>query len=101
MKRTLGLMTGLILLAGAGLASAQDVVIVPEQEVVIREYVIAHPVEPVPVIDGIEVGQVIPPEVVLYPIEAPDMTYSYSYVVMDDRTLIVEPQTRQIVRIIE
>ncbi|WP_245415836.1 MULTISPECIES: DUF1236 domain-containing protein [Mesorhizobium] len=66
---------------------------------VIREYVIAHPVEPIEAIDGVAVGQRLPPEVTLAPIEAPDMTYGY--VVMGDHTLIVDPETREIVQIIE
>lgn len=99
MKRMVGLMAGAMLLAGASMAAAQDVIIQPEQQVVIREYVIAHPVESVEVIDGAAIGQRLPPEVVLYPIESPDMTYGY--VVMGDQTLIVDPETRQIVQIIE
>jgi len=99
MKRIVGMLAGSFLMAGIGFASAQDVLIAPDQQIVIREYVIAHPVEPVAPIDGIAIGQVVPPEVVLYPIEGPDMTYGY--VVMDNQTLIVDPGTRQIIQIIE
>ena len=99
MIRTFGLAAGAMLLAGITAASAQDVVIAPDQQVVIREYVIAHPVEPAQVIDGVHVGQQLPPEVTLYPLDSPDM--SYSYVVMNDHTLIVDPPTREIVQILD
>src|SRR5688572_15674743 len=45
MKRQVtALAAGLFLLAGAGAAAAQDVVIAPEQETVIREYVKKKPI---------------------------------------------------------
>lgn len=99
MKRRVNLLAGVILLAASGTALAQEVIIAPEQQVIIREYVIANPVEPIPMIDGVAVGQLVPPEVVLYPIDS--SAFSYSYVVMDGQTLIVEPETRQIVQILE
>lgn len=97
MKRVIGLIAGSFLMVGV--VSAQEVLIAPDQQVVIREYVIAHPVEPVGPIDGIAVGQQLPPEVMVYPIDSPDMRYGY--VVMDNHTLIVDPETRQIVQIID
>lgn len=90
-----------LMLAGAGVAAAQDVVIVPEQETVIREYVVRHPVDPIDVPQGVEIidGSVLPETVELYPIDEPDM--NYRYVIVDGRTVLVEPETRRIVRVLE
>jgi hypothetical protein len=88
--------TTLTLLAGASFASAQAVVIEPEQEVVIREYVRERPLASID-LPGVElnIGSTIPREVELY--EVPDV--DYEYVVVDNRTVLVEPGTRRIVRI--
>jgi hypothetical protein len=88
--------TALTLLAGASFASAQAVVIEPEQEVVIREYVRERPLASID-LPGVElnIGSTIPREVELY--EVPDV--DYEYVVVDNRTVLVEPGTRRIVRI--
>ncbi|MCT7378689.1 DUF1236 domain-containing protein [Chelativorans salis] len=85
----------------AGTAAAQDIVISPEQETVIREYVIANPVEPVQPPPGvsIEVGTALPDTIQLRPLEVPDVTYHY--VILEGRTVLVEPQTREIVYVIE
>jgi hypothetical protein len=91
--------TGLILLAGVSAASAQDTVIIqPEQEVVIREYVQKKPLASID-LPGVElnIGSTVPEEVELRAVEVPDM--SYEYVVVDNRTVLVEPGTRRIVQI--
>ena len=92
--------TGLILLAGVSLASAQAVVIEPQQEVVIKEYVKKKPLASIN-LPGVElnIGSTVPEEVELHAVEVPDV--QYQYVVVDNRTVLVEPGTRRIVRIIE
>lgn len=90
--------TGLALLAGVSFASAQTVVIQPEQEVVIKEYVQKRPLASID-LPGVElnIGSTVPDEVELHAVEVPDM--SYEYVVVDNRTVLVEPGTRRIVHI--
>ena len=90
--------TGLVLLAGVSFASAQTVVIQPEQEVVIKEYVQKKPLASID-LPGVEldIGSTVPDEVELHAVEVPDM--SYEYVVVDNRTVLVEPGTRRIVHI--
>jgi hypothetical protein len=90
--------TGLVLLAGVSFASAQTVVIQPEQEVVIKEYVQKRPLASID-LPGVElnIGSTVPDEVELHAVEVPDM--SYEYVVVDNRTVLVEPGTRRIVHI--
>jgi hypothetical protein len=89
---------GFLLLAGVGAAAAQDVIIAPEQETVIREYVEKQPLASVK-IPGVElnIGSTLPDTVELH--EVPDV--EYRYVVVDDRTVVVDPGTRKIVKIIE
>ena len=89
-----------ILLAGTALAAAQTVVVTPEQEVVVREYVKTNPV----VVDRpsnfeLILGAVIPD--ILKPGELAENTMPdrYQYVVMDGRTVLIDPKTRKVVHI--
>jgi hypothetical protein len=88
---------GFLLLAGVGAAAAQDVIIAPEQETVIREYVEKQPLASVE-IPGVElnIGSTLPDTVELH--EVPDV--EYRYVVVDNQTVVVDPGTRKIVKII-
>ncbi|MEI8701337.1 DUF1236 domain-containing protein [Mesorhizobium sp. ISC15] len=89
---------GFLLLAGVGAAAAQDVIIAPEQETVIREYVEKQPLASVE-LPGVElnIGSTLPDTVELH--EVPDV--EYRYVVVDNRTVVVDPGTRKIVKIIQ
>jgi Protein of unknown function (DUF1236) len=90
---------GLILCTGT--VGAQEVIIEPEQETVIREYVTKQKVEPieVPADVTIEVGSTLPDTVELHAIDVPDV--KYRYVVVGNQTVPVEPETRKIVRVLE
>ncbi|MER8710307.1 DUF1236 domain-containing protein [Mesorhizobium sp. M1088] len=87
---------GFLLLAGIGAAAAQDVVIEPQQETVIKEYVHKQPLASVK-IPGVElnIGSTLPDEVELR--EVPNV--KYRYVVVDNRTVLVDPSTRRIVKV--
>ncbi|ESX77733.1 MULTISPECIES: DUF1236 domain-containing protein [unclassified Mesorhizobium] len=89
---------GLLLLAGVGAAAAQDVVIEPQQETVIREYVKKQPLASVK-IPGVElnIGSTLPDTVELH--EVPNV--KYRYVVIDNRTVVVDPGTRKVIKVIE
>lgn len=85
----------------AGSAFAQTTVVIkPEQEVLIRDYVVAQKVAPAE-ITGVEiaVGATLPETVELHTLEVPDV--AYRYVVVDGKTVLVEPETRKIVHVIE
>jgi hypothetical protein len=91
-----------MLLAGTAIAAAQTVVVTPEQETVVREYVTTNPV----VVERpsnfeLVVGAIVPD--ILKPGELADNTLDqkYQYVVMDGRTVLIEPQTRKVVHIID
>ena len=98
MKIRSQLLCAAALVLGTGAAVAQDIIIAPEQEVVIREYVKKDPLASIK-LPGIElnVGTELPETVVRRRVESTD----YEYVVIDDRTVIVEPATRKVIRILE
>ncbi|MCP9229976.1 MULTISPECIES: DUF1236 domain-containing protein [unclassified Mesorhizobium] len=87
---------GFLLLAGIGAAAAQDVIIEPQQETVIKEYVKKQPLASVK-IPGVElnIGSPLPDTVELH--EVPNV--KYRYVVVDGRTVLVDPGTRKIVKV--
>ena len=81
-------------------AMADTVVIAPEQETVIREYVTTHEVAPVEVTDvDIAVGSTLPDTVELLAIDVPDV--SYRYVVVGGQTVLVDPDSRKIVHVLK
>ena len=91
-----------IFLAGTALATAQTVVVTPEQEVVVREYVKTNPV----VVERpsnfeLVLGAIIPD--ILKPGELAENTLpnKYQYVQMDGRTVLIDPATRKGVHIIQ
>ena len=86
----------LLFLAGAGAVAAQDVVITPEQDTVVREYVKKQPLASLK-LPGVElnVGTALPDTVELH--EVPSL--KYRYVVVDNRTVLVDPGTRKIVKV--
>lgn len=80
-----------------GLAAADDVVIAPEQETVIKEYVHKQPLASVN-LPGVElnIGTALPDTVELHQIP----NVKYEYVVVDNRTVVVDPGTRKIIKVI-
>ncbi len=95
----IAIITAAALAAGLSMAAAQDVVITPEQDTVVREYVKKKPLASISV-PGVElnIGSTLPETVEVHRFEdMPDMEYQYT--VVDDRTVLVEPETRRIVKV--
>ncbi|MEK1886907.1 MAG: DUF1236 domain-containing protein [Phyllobacterium sp.] len=92
MKR-LAILTMTLMISGSGVALAQDTVVVEVPQPA-RDYVIAHPSDPV-VIDGdVAVGTVVPDTIELVPIpDSPD----YAYVYVDKQPIIVSRKDRKVV----
>lgn len=82
------------------MALAQDVVVSPEDETIVHNYVTTEHWKPVEPPAGFEVqeGVDLPPTVELR--EVPKLPH-YRVAVIGKRTVIVEPKTRRIVRVIE
>lgn len=87
-----------LLLAGTAFATAQTVIVTPEEEIVVREYVKANPVVvEKPSNFELVLGAIIPD--ILKPGALADN--KYQYVVMDGRTVLIDPQTHKVVHIID
>ena len=118
MKTHLCVATGVLLLVGGGIAAAQDTVIVPsdnntvvlpaeptpntvvvqpEQQTVIREYVHKNPAASINIL-GLELslGAKVPDTVELR--EVPDVKYRYA--VINGQTVLVDPETHEIVEVL-
>ncbi|MGN6142203.1 MAG: DUF1236 domain-containing protein [Mesorhizobium sp.] len=94
----IGSMAGLMLIGGIGAAAAQDVIVQPEQQTVIKEYVHKKPLASINLLGAeLSIGSTLPDTVELH--EIPDV--QYRYVVVNDRTVVVDPSTRKIVEVIE
>jgi len=102
MKRSLvGAVAALALAAGIGASFAGDVVILkPEQQTVVREYIHKQKLASVRLL-GVElnVGSALPDTVELHTIDVPDVRYKYT--VVGDHAVLVDPDTRRVVQIIE
>ncbi|AZO08717.1 MULTISPECIES: DUF1236 domain-containing protein [unclassified Mesorhizobium] len=90
--------TGVALMAGLGLAAADEVIITPEQQTVVKEYVHKHPIASVNIL-GLElgVGSTVPDTVELQTV--PDVQYRYA--VVNDHTVLIDPGTRRVVQVIQ
>jgi hypothetical protein len=90
----------------AELGATGSLSLTPDQEVVVRRYIVEERVVPAPS-QTIRVGSVIPPSVQLYDVEdnlssEVPMLRSYSYFrAADNRIVFVEPSTRRVVRILQ
>ena len=104
MKRSNTLIAaGLLFIGTTGLAAGQTVIVQPEQEVVIREYVVQHPPRDVVVPDGYEVviGEDLSDTVTVTPLDAPGFEKQYEYVVINGQTVLVDPATRRVVHVMK
>ncbi|TPN76750.1 DUF1236 domain-containing protein [Mesorhizobium sp. CU2] len=99
MKTTLiPAVAGLALMAGLSVAAADEVIVTPEQQVVVKEYVHKHKIASVNVL-GLElgVGSTVPDTVELQ--EVPDVQYRYA--VVNDHTVLIDPGTRRVIQVID
>ena len=97
-------LTAVTILSGAAAANAQTVVITEEQRPIIREYVVRQKAAPVTVVQDYDyaVGTVVPDVVEVRPLEVPELTNKYEYVVTPSgQTVLVEPGTRRVVQVVD
>jgi len=101
--RTLLLAAGATLIFAPSAATAQDVIFAPEDEVIVREYVVKQPRREVVIPDGYDfvIGAEVPDTIVVSPLDAPGLQREYEYVYIEDRMVLVDPQTRRIVHVME
>lgn len=90
----------LVLLAGVGAAVADEIVVTPEQETVVREYVKKKPLASISVLGlDLSLGSSVPDTVELHKLDVPDTKYEYT--IIDNQTVLVDPSTRKIIRVIK
>jgi hypothetical protein len=101
MKKTLLFIAAATLFSTAALA--ETVVISPAEQTTIREYVVKQKTSAVALPAGLtlNVGTVLPETVELRSIEGVPTASQYRYVVVDGRTVLVEPSTRKVVQVID
>lgn len=109
MRNTLILASAAALLTLSASAYAQDTIIVQETDPVmtestvvipgeVRTYVLEQDVPSVPYEGDILIGRVVPDAVEIHAIDGqPD----YAYTIVNERRVIVNPQTRTVVQILE
>ncbi|MYZ50342.1 DUF1236 domain-containing protein [Propylenella binzhouense] len=78
--------------AGAMMGTAIDP---PPAEV--KQYVVQQPAQPVEVQGTVEVGAALPQTVVVHPVP----NYQYSYAVVNNKRVLVDPGTRKVVYVIQ
>jgi hypothetical protein len=76
-------------------AMAPQTVVIPGE---VRTYVMQQEVQSVPYEGDVLIGRVIDGPVELYPVDGYD---GYSYTVVNERRVIVDPQTRAVVQILD
>ncbi|GGG26148.1 DUF1236 domain-containing protein [Chelatococcus composti] len=115
MTRLPYLLASAFLIAGITGAAAQTTVIettrptieiAPEQETVVRRYVIERRQAPIVLEREVTVGAQLPPDVVLHDfspeiVEASPGLRDYEYVTTENEILVVDPSTRRVVRVLE
>ncbi|PZV39735.1 DUF1236 domain-containing protein [Mesorhizobium kowhaii] len=92
---------GFALVAGICASFAEDVVVLkPEQQTVVREYIHKQKLASVSLL-GVElnIGTALPDTVELHAIDVPDVRYKYT--VVGDHAVLVDPDTRKVVQIVE
>jgi hypothetical protein len=80
-----------------------EMTISPEQRTIIRGYVVEERVPPVTIEEDIVVGATLPAEIELVPVPeawGPELR-TYRYLYADDRVVLVEPDTRRVIEVIE
>ena len=96
------LIAGAVLATTASAAFAQTVVLQPEERTVVREYIVKQPPADVVLPDdfNLAVGTVVPDSVMVSPLDAPGLEKRYDYMVVQGHDVLVDPETREIVEIL-
>jgi uncharacterized protein YcfJ len=87
---------------GGVAGAAAGGVLTADESTRVRTYVVSQRRPSMRVRDEIVVGQPLPSRVRMYPLpENVGLRNSYGYTVVNDRTVLVDPQTRQVVEVID
>jgi hypothetical protein len=91
------------ILFGSAVASADSLIITKEQAPEVQQYIVKQHVEAVTPPDDfdVQVGTVIPDTVEIHQLEVPSLPRQYAYMVVNGQTVIVDPDTRKIVQVLQ
>jgi len=95
-----------LLVGGTAMAAEATLTITPEHRTFFKDYVVKEHIKPVHVRETIAVGTAVPQDVELQAVpqavitEVPEVQ-NYQYFDWDGKVVVVDPQTRQVVQIIE
>jgi len=91
------------ILFGSAVASADSLIITKEQAPEVQQYIVKQHVEPVTPPDDfdVQVDTVIPDTVEIHQLEVPSLPRQYDYMVVNGQTVIVDPDTRKIVQVLQ
>jgi phage tail tape-measure protein len=105
---TTGAVTGAIVggpigaIVGGAIGAAAGGALAPPEAAQVQQYVVTQRRPSVRVQERVVVGEDLPPTVQLYAVPAETgVRTQYRYSVVNDRTVLVDPQTRQIIQVIE
>jgi hypothetical protein len=91
------------LIIATSVASADSVIISTEQAPEVHQYIVKQHVEPIAPPEGfdVQVGTVVPEAIEIHRLEVPSLPRKYDYMVVNGQTVIVDPDTRKIVQVLE
>ena len=101
MKRFMILATAALISSGALAQTAVQVA--PEQRMKIKEYVLQKKVAPAKMTERVTIGAMVPQNVELAPVPSewgPTFT-NYRYIYTNDNVILVDPNSRKVVHIID
>jgi hypothetical protein len=93
----------LIVLATSAVFAQTTIIIKPDQRARIHDYVVQQHMAPAPLPDRVVVGGILPPSVELAPVPdvwGPNLT-RYRYVYWNDRVVLVDPATREVIDVVD
>jgi hypothetical protein len=101
-----GLSTGaacIALIVGASVASADSVITTKEQAPQVQQYIVKQHVEAVspPGDFDVQIGTLVPDTIEIRQLEVPSLPRKYDYMVVNGQTVIVDPDTRKIVQVLQ
>lgn len=101
MRYAAALIVALIASSGALAQTATTTTITTEQQGMVRAYIMKEKPSSVKVTETVSVGSALPSSVTLHTLPSNVGVTGYSYAVVNEKTMLVEPGSRKIIQIIE
>ena len=101
--RLLASAAGLAFICGSSAALADSVIITKDEAPQVQQYIVKQHVEEVtpPGDFQVEVGTVVPDSIEVHVLDVPSLPKKYDYMVVNGQTVIVDPDTRKIMQVLQ